>query len=308
MSGYCDFNPRLFKPFTSMKTKITPAMADDWEMIPTQFVKLGGFSLKSEKLQQQVADIDLRRFLRFCKEQNLTIEGLRLKGNFVVGNDRSVYTEKMFNTWREKFEKRTETIIDKSELTIGHKYLTPCGRSVVYLGYKYLHRIKKLSKEKLDFSKVNKVPYVAEYDWRGNPSVVVPFKGKCTQDLGKVFTEDEVDAIFKKLQQSDKSILLLSDIKVDNIEYALNEVKYTVDTKYKVLLINGKTYMDVRRWGHNIQVDGNGNKYVDCQHYNMCEIENFTMTGNTLQSNSSYNWRTIKYKVDAIYEIVIKGA
>jgi len=54
---YCDFNPRLFKQFTSKKTKIIPAMADDWEIIPATYVKLGGFSLKSVKLNQEVADI-----------------------------------------------------------------------------------------------------------------------------------------------------------------------------------------------------------------------------------------------------------
>lgn len=132
--GYCDFNPRLFKPFTSKKTKIIPGMADDWEMIPDQYVKIGGFSLRSVKLNQEVADISLTRFLKFCKEQNLTIEGLKLKGSFVVGNDRSVYTVDMFNTWKEKFDIRTEVIIDKKDLIPGHLYKTPCGAEIVYLG------------------------------------------------------------------------------------------------------------------------------------------------------------------------------
>ena len=67
--SYCDFNPRLFKEFTSMKKKIKPAMSDDWEIVPDSYNTNSGFSLKSAKLNQQVADIELRRFLRFSKEQ-----------------------------------------------------------------------------------------------------------------------------------------------------------------------------------------------------------------------------------------------
>ena len=163
MSNYCDFNPRLFRQFISKKEKIHPAMSDDWVMVPSPYVKLGGFSLKSEKLKQEVADIDLLRFLRFCREQNLVIEGLRLKGQYIVGNDRSVYTEGMYNTWREKFDKRTEVLINKNDAIPGHKYKTPCGKSIIYMGFRYISRIQFNKEMNLNYhSKVSKVHFVAD--------------------------------------------------------------------------------------------------------------------------------------------------
>ena len=140
--SYCDFNPRLFKEFTSMKKKIKPAMADDWEIVPDGYNTNSGFSMKSKKLNQQIADIELRRFLRFSKEQNLTIIGLNLQGNYIIGNDRSVYTEEMYNKWREKFEERTETIIESANYQVGHQYKTPCGMTLIYLGEYYVSSLK----------------------------------------------------------------------------------------------------------------------------------------------------------------------
>ena len=46
--SYCDFNPRLFREFTSMKKKIQPAMSDDWEIIPESYNTNSGFSMYSK--------------------------------------------------------------------------------------------------------------------------------------------------------------------------------------------------------------------------------------------------------------------
>jgi len=140
---YCNYNIKLFKPFNSMKKKIEPQLSDDWEIILDVYRTNAGFILYSKKLGQKVADIDLRRFLQFSKEYNLVIDSLKLQGTFIIGNDRSVYTEEMYNTWKEKYDKRTKTLIDKKDLIPGAEYETPCGSHFIYIGNFYLINFKK---------------------------------------------------------------------------------------------------------------------------------------------------------------------
>jgi len=147
---YCSYNVKLFKNFVSMKTTIKPQLSDDWEMVPDTYRSKDGFKLYSKKLNQTVADIDLRRFLTFCKEQNLVIEGLKLKGEYIIGNDRSVYNLEMYSKWKEKYDKRTETIIDKKDLIPGRKYETPCGSQFTYLGKYNIIFLKQRQEEGKD--------------------------------------------------------------------------------------------------------------------------------------------------------------
>ena len=182
--SYCDFNPRLFKPFTSMKTKIIPSMANDWEIIPSTYNTKAGFSLYSKKINQQVADINLLRFLRFSKEQNLTISSLKLTGNFIIGNDRSVYTVDMYNQWKEKFDIRTEIILNKKDYIVGNRYKTPCGAEFVYLGFRYTSKMKSYEQ----IGKIKKIFYVhTTSSYRS----IQKLDKKFSVDLGPEYSEDE---------------------------------------------------------------------------------------------------------------------
>ena len=249
---YCDFNVKLFKPFISMKTKIMPAMADDWEMIPSTYNRLGGFSLKSEKLNQQVADIDLLRFLQFSKEQNLVIEGLKLKGNFIVGNNRSVYTFEMWDKWLEKFTKRTEHIIDKKDYIPGHKYKTPCGAETIYLGVKYSSRFK--TSNYTDITKVAKKYYTLSLDAyeRGNYKPHNSFyihecKMKFSIDLGMVLSPTEAETAMDNYYLHNSNLICWEDVKPKTEEYKLVETnvvtvtddKWTNYHNYNFVEVNG---------------------------------------------------------------------
>jgi hypothetical protein len=199
MGNYCDFNPGLFRQFISKKVKIFPAMSDDWVIIPAEYVKDGGFSLKSEKLNQEVADINLLRFLQFCAEQKLVIDSLKLIGNFIVGNDRSVYTEAMYNEWVEKFTERTETIINVNDAIPGHQYKTPCGMTVIYMGFRYISRVKlDKSMSLTNYSTVSKVHFIAKsleiHSWQ-NTYQLESMKVKFTTDEGAIATPVEIDVM-----------------------------------------------------------------------------------------------------------------
>lgn len=268
MSNYCDFNPKKFKEFVSKHKKINPAMADDWEIIPETWRGNDGFSLRSEKLKQEVADINLRRFLRFSKEQNLTIIGLKLQGNYIIGNDRSVYTEEMYNQWREKFEKRTETIIPKTDWKVGHEYLTPCGKTHIYLGDRYVSNIKDAAVSEYrfdDITKITRKSFVA-HDYNGSAS---HFKGKFTEDKGQKMTVEECDVILEKYYNKNIYITyfgkeLVKDPKYGIIEHALPK-KFNTEYYYSKRTLIGKKgdyyyinntrpYLEVTYFGPEIEM------------------------------------------------------
>jgi hypothetical protein len=48
---YCSYNVKLFKPFISMKTKIVPALTDDWKIETGTYNKIGGVQSLFRKIK-----------------------------------------------------------------------------------------------------------------------------------------------------------------------------------------------------------------------------------------------------------------
>jgi len=238
---YCDFNIKLFKPFTSMKTKIEPQLSDDWEINPNTYNLNNGFILTSKKLNQSVADIDLRNFLRFCKDENLVIEGLKLNGTFVIGSDRKVYTERDFNKWTNKFSKRTETIIPKKDWIPGHKYKTPCGSEIIYIGKKYQVKIKdNRDGDKRDYSICTKPSQIYFYKKGKSLSVI---NQKFTEDLGEVYSNEERENEFNNYFSKNPLIVYLSNDKPKgDLKVKLKETELSITNKRIIVVedVNGK--------------------------------------------------------------------
>ena len=210
--SYCDFNHTLFKQFTSHKTKIIPALANDWELINKAYNTNDGVALRSKKLDQTVYDIPMRRFITFCKTFNVTLTGNLLSGDYAVGQDRSVYVKKDFDKWNDKYDKRTETIISLRDAKVGHVYRTVCGLSVIYLGAMYQAKIKKNTWDDLsEFTKITKVHYVhtkIDYDENNPRWGLQPVRSyKFTQDLGYALDSDEIASLFKHLYHDDSTLI-----------------------------------------------------------------------------------------------------
>lgn len=210
--SYCDFNHTLFKQYVSHKTKVFPALSDDWELMNTAYNTSDGVALKSKKLNQSVYDIPMRRFITFCKTYNVTINGNKLIGEFAVGQDRSVYIKADFDKWNEKYNKRTENIISLRDAKPGHVYRTICGLSVIYLGAMY--QAKVITKDWEDFSKFTKIAKVHFVQTRvdfddDNPQYgLQPVRSyKFTQDLGYALDSDEIDNLFEHIYHSDSDIV-----------------------------------------------------------------------------------------------------
>lgn len=318
MSNYCDFNPRLFKEFTSMKTKIKPGLANDWVMIPKKYRTTDGFSLRSETLNQEVADINLRRFLRFSEEQDLNIQGLKLQGTFVVGNDRSVYTEEMYNEWKAKFNKRTEILLEKKDLIPGHSYKTPCGRVIVYLGSKYISRLKKSEEIDFQFSKITKVHFCAAYDWQSKPTLTHPMNEKCTEDLGEAMSKKEVDKLLEIYYRRDMSIVCFQDTLPKLKEVTIDDIKLiqitpTIQNYMQhavVAKIEGELYV-TQNYSKQMELNMSkiDNSGIELISYSApyFEIKDFKLTGKTKTQTSRYGWSfSNEIIASEVYRINIK--
>lgn len=329
--SYCDFNPRLFRKFVSMKKDIVPAMADDWEIVPDSYNTNSGFSLKSTKLNQQVADIELRRFLRFSKEQNLTIVGLKLQGEFIVGNDRSVYTKEMFEKWKAKYDERTEVIIESANYIVGHKYKTPCGAELVYLGQKYMSSLKQSEVGNKNFgvaTKVAKTHLVVSADtfnkdgsWQKslsyyNRAYAEKLTQKFAKDLGQVLTQSQVDAYLEEFFDLDPSLVYLNDEKPSkDAKLELQEVIFTEKmfksryTGAKVFTKQGnddKFYtlywssLDILSY---IKPDTSGNLVCETPYYEF-NADQLKVTNFNEQNYSNYNRQ--KFIVSKCFRIILK--
>lgn len=140
---YCDFNSRLFKEFVSNKKKIKPQLSDDWEILNRSLNTLDGIGLRSEKLNQEVYDISIRRFITLLNEFEIETRGGKLIGDFIIGADRSLYTGEIYAEWKSKFDERTETVFAKKDLIIGNRYKTVCGQTFIYLGMYYRKSVRE---------------------------------------------------------------------------------------------------------------------------------------------------------------------
>jgi len=210
--SYCDFNHTLFKQFTSHKTKIFPALSDDWELINKAYNTSDGVALKSKNLNQIVYDIPMRRFITFCKTFNITITGNLLHGEYAVGQDRSVYVKKDFDKWNDKYNKRTENIISLRDAKVGHVYRTVCGLSVIYLGAMYQAKvITKKWDDLSNFTKITKVHFIqtnVSFDDDNPQYGIQPVRNyKFIRDMGYALDADEIANVFEHQYYGDNSIV-----------------------------------------------------------------------------------------------------
>jgi len=297
---YCSYNVKLFKPFISMKSKIVPAITDDWEIIPDTYRGNDGFRLYSKKLNQTVADINLRRFLRFSKENSVIINSLKLVGNFIVGNDRSVYTLDMFNKWKEKYDKRVETIIDKKDLIVGSKYETPCGSQFIYLGKYYNINFKKGYEKGLysidNLTKIKAIHLISNAEGSNVSALSQKVKEKIS---GNVFDEERIDDIVENYRNR------------PNVGYVGKEKIIATKIKLKELELDESKEYNNRGKFEFAEIEYNNTKMILANLKSFyggtykCMKENITKSGKTLSGKqvilnnlSVFDEDTLTFKSD----------
>lgn len=257
--SYCDYNPKLFKEFVSMKTKIKPQLSSTWTLKAEQYRKLESCTLSNEE-GVKIADISIKRLLQLMKEQNVSLIGDRLIGNFIIGNDRSLYTEEMYNTWKEKFEERISTEIPITELVEGHLYKTVCGSTLLYLGKRWTVNVS-VKEGNFKVGKPTSSHYCIPYfdpnrSWHVSPAKI---NQKTIQDLGvyegikyKTWEEDWVKSNQEYGFGSGYTIVHVAKDKPD-----MNNIKLEFLPKNK-LYSGGRSYEVVTNQGKMFLAKGNG--------------------------------------------------
>lgn len=248
----CDFNENLFKPFVSMKQKVVPAFADDWVMIPERYTTISGVSLFSEKLGQKVADINVYKTLKFFSKENITLQGLKVEGSFIVGNDRTLYNNEAYKKWEDKFVIKQTMNIPKADLEVGGVYETHCGTPYLYLGEVYKSTYKGFyfkadpftfggKKCVLDTTKITKSKLVIEVTSKGE---IISYDMRLKKVTDSMFVKKSLitsKVNCEEIFTLDKTLCYLSPIK------PTKEVKPTlvVDTErassyYNFVKVNGE--------------------------------------------------------------------
>jgi hypothetical protein len=224
LNDYCDSNTKMFNNFTSMKKTIVPAVADDWQLIPEAYNNNAGAILYSKKLNQKVADVNLRKLLRFMSEYEISSKGLHFEGSFIIGKDRTLYTEDMYNEWLKKYSQRLSTKIECSKAIPGHKYKTACGSLVVYLGYKYVvtFNLKKFNTSGVisPSKTARKTYFVApvyhtfvnqKESYKEKYGDATPLKDDLVEDLGEVLDESSINEKLSNYYNKHNTVLYWDD-------------------------------------------------------------------------------------------------
>jgi len=135
---YCQINPKLFKEFTSRKKKITPALSDDWEILPESYNSNSDITYYSEKLKQKISGCNVFTLLYLLRTYNAEIEGLKLKGEWIIGQDRKLYSKEDYEKWIRKYGSMVESKMSLKDITYekrGRKYQFKCGAEYYFLGF-----------------------------------------------------------------------------------------------------------------------------------------------------------------------------
>jgi len=186
---YCYINPKLFKEFTSRKKKITPAISDDWEILPESYNSSSDITYYSKKLNQKISGCNVFTLLELLKNYKAKINGLKLEGEWIIGQDRKLYSKEDYEKWIKKYGSIVESEISLKNITykdVGSLYQFKCGAKYYFLGF-------------IKDEKGKKVRVFGNYQKNYDAWVFefVKTKGKISRKIkGKKLSQKEIDDSF----------------------------------------------------------------------------------------------------------------
>ena len=163
IQGGCKYNVKEFQTFVSGKVRIKPQLADDWVVFTGGFKNSSDvLNLYSKTLEQKIYDCGSDKFFKFMLDNNVTMNGNKIVGKFVIGSQRVLRSEADYQATIGTISERKETLIPKVDWIPGHKYETVCGSNFIFAGIRYTKRIisskngLKISNEKKAYFSVGK--------------------------------------------------------------------------------------------------------------------------------------------------------
>jgi hypothetical protein len=245
-----------------MKIEVKPTLSSTWSITAQSYNRNESCILSNDE-DVSIADISIKRFFQFLKEQNITLIGNKLVGTYIIGNDRSLYTVDMYNEWREKFDKRVETSINKNDLIEGHLYKTVCGSIFLYLGKRnYISaRVKdtnvKLSKQGTAYFIL---PYFDSMNISSSDRIPERLKQNAVKDLGMSTFEREgweERAIKQSQSYGDNPYFYIGIDKLDDNALIIN-TSITDHDNYRYNIISDGTSLYCSRAARKYNYYGSG--------------------------------------------------
>jgi len=235
---YCTLNPRLFEPFQSRNKKIEPKLSDDWEIIPESYNSSKDITVYSKKLGVKVSGFHVYKFLEFLKTYNVELKGLKIKGTFIPGQDRKLYSEEDYKKWIDKYNKLVEGKINLKQVNeskIGKKYVFKCGAEYYFIGF-----VKIRGKKVRVFGNSDGSAFGFEILKKGD---------KLSKELDEVASNDKLEFLWAKICESWYSEIRNGEIQIGDFKYEkwYDKELGVLDNRFfdKDNFINFKTHNDI---------------------------------------------------------------
>jgi len=211
-------NSDLFKPFINNKVKINPKVSNDWCInYRTVDVNNGYMTLSSK--DQYIHRIPSFKFFDLLNngtidengnQMPVSIIGNRLQGNFIINNQREIYSDHFYNIWKrihglDKLaanQDRQPKGIKKEELIQGRTYKVNHNNNSIslerFLGYKYIIKyqifngelIPKISRQRMAIS-----TWISKFNLKSNMSEDFHGVIKTLSPLKKLSYHEEFDTL-----------------------------------------------------------------------------------------------------------------
>ena len=223
----------LFKPFTSYKKKFIPQLTDDW--IISGSWRRDYFLFYSPSLGQEI-DIEISKTFTFLKKHNYSIQGDKLLANITFSNYGDLYTAEEFMQWEDINEIDTLSEIKKNDLMIGQGYRISDDNTCIYLGFKYVSKIKgKLFFPLLEnISKMKKTHYIYSNKYKS----ILELKDKIIDTTDKMISFDIAESRLKEYYLTSMNIVAFEDINYKEPLYEVVKIKEE-DLRKRALLFEG---------------------------------------------------------------------
>ena len=220
-----------FNSFTDNGQKITPALASDWIFNDSDRSDYLRFS--SSSLSQSFT-VYLGDFIAFTKRLNITMVGNKLQGSFIFDKDRDLQSEQEYYEWEDQLEMNAQNEIKKADLVAGEAYKDDSGHTVIYLGSKYVSKIKgsyyniknsTINEKVGSISKKHLFIYKRDlnqnYSW--SSQIKDSYKGKIIEVSPKnSITDEKLVKLQRSYYEKDQRIAFCDDYKAMNPIYEVN--------------------------------------------------------------------------------------
>lgn len=137
-----DLNKKRFSEFTDNKKKIVPGVRDDWTVNHT--IKPGHIIIKS-KTGGISFNVSTKTFFEDLDTYKISLIGREIQDMITFDHNRRIVPAEEYNSWVDNQRKNELDVIKNKDLEVGSIYFSEDNTKVIYLGSKYVSKVKYIS-------------------------------------------------------------------------------------------------------------------------------------------------------------------